>query len=68
MTLESASHGLELDRIIRNMTGLDGRPFRGFHASQSGRFFERLAPGLTDFLDTAAEKPGVYLLAAGSVG
>ncbi len=40
----------------------------GLHASQSGRFFEGLALGLTDLLDTASEKPGVDLMAGGSEG
>jgi hypothetical protein len=68
MALESAGHGLELGLIARYVTGFDGRPFRRFHASQRGHLFERLAPGLTDFLDTAAEKPGVDLMAGGSEG
>jgi hypothetical protein len=68
MALESAGHGLELGRIIRDVTDFDGRPFRRLHASQSGSFVEGLELRLTDLLDAAAEKPGVYLLASGSEG
>jgi hypothetical protein len=68
MALESAGHGLELDRITGYMTGFDGRPGRGLHTGQGGRFFQGLALRLTDFLDTAAEKPGVDLMAGGSEG
>src|SRR5271165_3288639 len=69
MALERAGHGLELGCILRQeKTGFDGSPFRRLHASQSGCFFQGQALGITNLLDTAAEKLGIDLLAGGSEG
>jgi hypothetical protein len=57
---KGAGHRTQL-RWIGNVAGLDGRPLRCLHPGQAGNFFNRMAAGLSGFLDADAKKPAPRL-------